>query len=150
MAKSQVTFNKREKEKKRLSKRLEKQLKKEDRKANSSGGGLENMLAFVDENGVISDTPQDPSTKMKIKAENIEVSVPKKEREEVPEFHKGKVEFYNDSKGFGFIKENGTQEKYFFHVNGLIDEVYENDQVEFMVERGLRGLNAVNVKKYKA
>ena len=147
MAKSQVTFNKREKEKKRLSKRLEKQNKKEERKANAQGGGLENMLAFVNEYGVISDTPPDPAHKTKVKAENIEISVPKKEKEEKPLFRLGKVEFFNESKGFGFIKELNSPEKYFVHINGTLERIEENDTVEFEIERGARGMNAVNVRK---
>ncbi len=147
MAKSQVTFNKREKEKKRLSKRREKQSKKEERKANAPGGGLENMLAFVDEYGVISDTPSDPANKAKIKAENIEISVPKKEKEEKPAVREGRVEFFNESKGFGFIKELNSPEKYFVHINGTLERIEENDIVEFEIERGARGMNAFNVKK---
>lgn len=148
MAKSQVTFNKREKEKKRLSKRVEKQQKKEDRKATAQGGGLENMLAFVDENGMITDTPPDPTKKIKVKAENIEVSIPKREREEKPALRKGRVEFFNSSKGFGFIKELDTQEKFFVHVHGLLEDITENNIVSFEIERGIRGMNAFNVKKW--
>lgn len=149
MAKSQITFNKREKEKKRFSKRLEKQKRKEERKANSSGGGLDNMIAFVDEYGVISDTPPDPTKKKKVKAENIEVSIPKKEKEDVPTLRKGRVEFFNESKGFGFIKELDSVEKFFVHVNGLLEEIVENNIVEFEVERGPKGMNAFNVRKWK-
>jgi len=148
MAKSQVTFNKREKEKKRLSKRVEKQQKKEERKANSQGGGLENMLAFVDENGVISNTPPDPSKKTVIKAESIEVSIPKRGKEEQPPIRKGRVEFFNESKGFGFIKELESQEKFFVHINGLLEEIKENNIVSFDIERGARGMNAINVRKW--
>ena len=79
MGKSQETYNKKEKEKKRLKKRQDKLAKKEERKANSDGGGLENMMAYVDENGMIVDTPPDPAKKTKIKASNIELGVPKKE-----------------------------------------------------------------------
>jgi len=149
MAKSQVTFNKREKEKKRFSKRLEKQKKKENRKANSPGGGLDNMIAFVDEYGKITDTPPDPTKKSKIKAENIEVSIPKREKEEVPALRKGRVEFFNDSKGFGFIKELNSMDKFFVHVNGLLEDIVENNIVEFEVERGPKGMNAFNVRKWK-
>ena len=60
MASSQETFSKREKEKKRLKKRVDKQAKLADRKANSPGGGLDNMMAYVDENGRITDTPPNP------------------------------------------------------------------------------------------
>jgi len=147
MGKSQETYNKKEKEKKRLKKRQDKLAKREERKANSDGGGLENMMAYVDENGMIVDTPPDPAKKTKIKASNIELGVPKKEESDEPTEKQGKVAFYNDSKGYGFINDLNSQEKYFFHVNGLIDEVTENDKVTFEVERGLKGMNAVRVKK---
>lgn len=147
MAKSQDTFNKKEKEKKRLKKRQEKNLKKEDRKSNSSGGELENMLAYVDENGNLTDTPPDPSKKRKVNASSIEISVPRREEEEIDPIRTGRIDFFNDSKGFGFIKEKDTQEKYFVHVNGLLEDVREGDNVIFELERGLKGLNAVRVKK---
>jgi len=147
MAKSQDTFNKKEKEKKRLKKRKEKNEKREDRKSNSTGGELENMLAYVDENGNLTDTPPDPTKKRKIIASSIEISVPRREEEEIDPIRKGRIEFFNDSKGFGFIKENETQEKYFVHINGLLDDVKEGDNVVFELERGLKGLNAVRVKK---
>jgi cold shock CspA family protein len=145
MAKSQETFSKKEKEKKRLKKRQEKLAKKEERKSNSTGGDLENMLAYVDEFGQISDTPPDPSKKTKVDADTIEIGVPKKE--EGPAIRQGKVEFFNDQKGFGFIKENNSNEKFFVHVNGLIDQIKENDNVEFELERGMKGMDAVRVKK---
>ncbi|HAQ71897.1 cold shock domain-containing protein [Salibacteraceae bacterium] len=149
MARSQETFNKKEKEKKRLKKKQDKLLKKEERKSNSSGGGLDNMIAWVDENGQIVDEQPDPTKKkVEIDIESIEVSVPKKEAEEaMPAERKGKVEFFNDSKGFGFIKETDTQEKYFVHVSELIDNIQEGDSVEFEVERGPKGMNAVRVKR---
>ena len=147
MAKSQDTFNKKEKEKKRLKKRQEKNVKREDRKSNSTGGDLENMLAYVDENGNLTDTPPDPSKKRKVNASSIEISVPRREEEEIDPIRQGRIEFFNDSKGFGFIKEKDTQEKYFVHVNGLLEDVREGDNVIFELERGLKGLNAVRVKK---
>ncbi len=58
----------------------------------------------------------------------------------------GKVKFFNESKGFGFIKENNSEVEYFVHVTGLIDRIGENDEVTFDVEMGKKGLNAVNVK----
>jgi CspA family cold shock protein len=59
---------------------------------------------------------------------------------------KGTVKFFNDSKGFGFIKSNTSNEDIFVHVSGLIDEIRENDEVSFEVEQGRKGPNAVNVK----
>ncbi|MBR9832708.1 cold-shock protein [Acidiluteibacter ferrifornacis] len=151
MAKSQQTYNKKEKEKARLKKREEKAKKREERKANSEGGGLENMLAYVDENGMITDTPPDPlKKKTVIKAENIEIGVPRRaEEDEEPTERTGKVAFFNDSKGFGFINDLDTQEKFFVHVNGLMEPIQENDKVTFELERGLKGMNAVNVKIIK-
>ncbi len=58
----------------------------------------------------------------------------------------GTVKFFNETKGFGFIKENGTEKEYFVHVTGLIDEIRENDEVTFDLKEGKKGLNAVNVK----
>jgi cold shock CspA family protein len=147
MAGSQETFNKKDKEKKRLKKRLDKQQKLADRKANSQRGGLENMIAYVDENGNITDTPPNPSNRKKIDAQSIEIGVPKREKEEATSIRKGRVDFFDSSKGFGFIKDIDTQERYFVHVNGLTEEIKESDIVTFEIERGLKGMNAVGVKK---
>ena len=59
---------------------------------------------------------------------------------------KGTVKFFNDSKGFGFITEEGSNTEHFVHISGLIDEIREGDNVEFDLEEGRKGLNAVNVK----
>ena len=59
---------------------------------------------------------------------------------------KGTVQFFNDSKGFGFITEEGSNKEHFVHISGLIDEIREGDEVEFDLEEGKKGLNAVNVK----
>ena len=58
----------------------------------------------------------------------------------------GKVKFFNDAKGFGFIKDDNDDKEYFVHVTGLIDEIRENDEVRFELQEGKKGLNAVNVK----
>lgn len=59
---------------------------------------------------------------------------------------KGTVKFFNESKGFGFILDNETQQDYFVHISGLIDEIIEGDEVEFDLQEGRKGLNAVEVK----
>lgn len=145
MAGSQETFGKKEREKKRLKKKKDKQLKKEERKAN----GQESMFVYVDEFGQLTDTPPDPANKIKVDASSIEIGIPKKEdREEEEVADKvGKVSFFDTSKGFGFILDTNSQEKYFVHVSGLIDQIAENDKVTFELERGLKGMNAVRVKK---
>ena len=149
MGKSQETFGKKEKEKKRIKKRKDKLVKKEERKANSSGGDFESMIAYVDEYGRITDTPPDPSKKEKINASSIEIGVHRKKHEIVPTDHKGKVAYFDSSKGYGFIVDNDSQEKYFVHVSGLMEEVKENDKVTFELERGMKGMNAVRVAKVK-
>ena len=59
---------------------------------------------------------------------------------------KGTVKFFNDTKGFGFITEEGSGKEHFVHISGLIDEIREGDEVEFDLTEGKKGLNAVNVK----
>ncbi len=59
---------------------------------------------------------------------------------------KGKVKFFNESKGFGFIAEEDSENEYFVHISGLIDEIHEDDVVEFELTEGKKGLNAINVK----
>ncbi len=58
----------------------------------------------------------------------------------------GKVKFFNDTKGFGFITETETGNEYFVHVSGLVDRINENDEVTFELQEGRKGMNAVNVK----
>jgi CspA family cold shock protein len=60
--------------------------------------------------------------------------------------NKGTVKFYNESKGFGFIKDNNSSKEYFVHSSGLKDNIGEGDEVTFDLEEGKKGLNAVNVK----
>ena len=59
---------------------------------------------------------------------------------------KGTVKFFNSTKGFGFVVDEDSKEEYFVHVSGLIDEINEGDSVEFELQEGRKGLNAVNVK----
>ena len=63
---------------------------------------------------------------------------------------KGKVKFFNESKGFGFIVEDGSETEYFVHVTGLIDKINEGDDVEYDLKDGKKGLNAINVKLVEA
>jgi cold shock CspA family protein len=145
MARPQETFNKKEKEKLKLKKKQEKQLKKDARKAS---GKTDDMFVYVDENGHLTSTPPDPSKKIVIEAEDIEIGIPKKEDvEEVPTDRKGTVDYFDTSKGFGFIKEVDSNDKFFFHVSSLIDEVKEGNLVTYELEKGPKGMNAVRVKK---
>jgi len=149
MAKSQQTFNKSEKEKKRLKKREDKRKKMEARKLEKQEGGKSGIeFAYVDHNGHLVDTPPDPSKKIKVKAKNIEVSIPKtleSDKEQIDPVRNGTVSFFDSSKGFGFIVDSENQEKYFTHVSGLIDEITEGNKVSFELEKGMKGMNAVKV-----
>ena len=58
----------------------------------------------------------------------------------------GKVKFFNETKGFGFIKDSESGNEYFVHVSGLVDQIKEDDEVTFELQQGKKGLNAVNVK----
>jgi cold shock CspA family protein len=148
MAKSQQTWNKKEREKKKQKDKQDKAEKMQERKA--SGGGskrMEDMMAYIDENGNIVDSPPDPSKKREYNIEDIVIGVPKHEATDPADLlRKGVVSFFNESKGYGFIRDLQTGESVFVHINGLIDPVKENSRVVFETERGPRGMNAVRVK----
>src|SRR5881394_317909 len=140
------TWNKKEREKKKQQSKKEKAERKQERKdINKEGKSLDDMLAYIDENGNISSTPPDPRKMRKVKLEDIEIGVPK-QQEMDPEdlIRKGTVTFFNQSKGYGFIKDIETQQSVFVHINGLKDPVQENSKVIFEVEMGPKGANAVN------
>lgn len=149
MARSQATFGKKENEKKRLKKRMDKAERKEERQANAkNGGNLDEMLAYVDEDGNITSTPPDPTRKKKeIKVEDITLGARKQEEEDPADLiRQGTVSFFNESKGYGFIKDQKSGESIFVHANGLIDQIKENSKVTFETEMGQKGLNAVRVR----
>jgi cold shock CspA family protein len=149
MGKSQETFSKKEKEKKRLQKRQEKQEKKEERQSNArNGNNLDQMMAYLDENGNITSTPPDPSKKRIINAEDIQIGVPKHEIIDDTELERtGVITMFNESKGYGFIKDSKTGESVFVHINALKDRVRESDKVSFQVEMTHKGKSATDVKK---
>ena len=142
------TFSKKEKEKKRLQKRKEKEQRKAERKANAkSGQSLEDMMAYVDENGNISDTPPDPSKKKVIKESDIVLGSRNVEGMNTNPVRKGRITYFNTAKGYGFIKDILTQESIFVHMNALSTPVKENDMVSFETENSVKGLSAISVKK---
>ena len=151
MGRSQETSNKKEKEKKKLKKKQEKELKKKERKANSEKGkSFEDMLAYVDEYGNLTSTPPDPANKIEINPEDIQINVTKREDvEPIDPVRKGTVTYFNDSKGYGFIKDHDSQDSIFVHINGTEEEIREGDKVTFETEMGQKGLNAVKVKLLK-
>src|SRR5436190_17798840 len=124
MARPQETFNKKELEKRRLQKRKEKEQRKEQRKAESKEGKtLDDMIAYVDEYGNLTSTPPDPTKKrssvkegdIEIGARNAGTSV--NAAGQGP--RTGKVSFFNNSKGFGLIKDSASGDSIFVHMNNL-------------------------------
>ena len=142
MAGSQ-TFGKRENEKKKQAKRLEKQKRKEERQAGGTSSH-EDMIAWVDERGNIVDTPPEQRDKREVKLEDVAIATPKKDDAE-PEPLKGRVEYFNADKGYGFVKDLASAEKYFFHISSAPAGIVEGNIVTFELERGTRGLNAVRI-----
>lgn len=150
MARPQETFNKKELQKKRAQKKKEKEERKQERKANAkSAPSLDDMLAYVDEFGNISSTPPDPLKKKSvIHVEDI-VTGSRNEGGTRMSVRKGKVSFFNASKGFGFIIDSESGDRVFVHMNGLKTAISENDVVSFETERGPKGLQAKDVKVIK-
>ena len=150
MARGRETFNKKEQEKKRLKKKKEKEQKKEERKANSDKGKrLEDLFVYVDEYGNLVSTPPDPRKKQEVKLDDIRINTAKKEAvDPATLIRKGTVTFFNDSKGFGFIRDHESQESVFVHVNSVEGPIRESDKVTFETEKGPKGLNAIRVKVY--
>ncbi|MFP5470522.1 MAG: cold-shock protein [Bacteroidia bacterium] len=147
MGKSQETFSKKEKEKKKQQKKKEKLLKKQERKENNSKGkSFEDMLAYVDENGVITSTPPDPKKKKSFKAEDIQIGVSKQTDNPEDLLRVGTVTHYNDAKGYGFIRDHQSNDSVFVHANELDQPIKEGDKVTFETERSQKGLNAIRVK----
>ncbi|HEX4375120.1 MAG TPA: cold shock domain-containing protein [Puia sp.] len=133
----------------KIKQRQDKAQKMQERKENvQKGKSLDSMLAYVDENGNLSSTPPDRRKKVEIRVEDIEIGVPKYTPPTAEELMRsGKITFFNHDKGFGFIKDQLSQESVFVHVNNLAGGVVkENDKVSFEIEMGPRGANAVNVK----
>jgi len=151
MAKSEKSYSKDEKEKQRQKKREEKQKRKERRQAeaNARDQAPDIDFVYVDKDGNLTSTPPDPDDREEVNAEDIVLGIPKQEEGERKAFdpvHTGVVEFFDTSKGFGFIMDDNDHQKYFCHVSDLIDTIEENDKVEYELEKGRKGMKAVRVQ----
>lgn len=147
MGRSRETYNKKEVRTKKEKKRKAKAQRREERKENAGKSNLDDMIAYVDENGNLTDTPPDPSDKTEIDPNDIDISIPK--NEDLPEeelIRKGVVTFYNDDKGFGFIKDKQSNASVFFHVKNTKEPIKENNIVTFQTEKGPKGPVAVDVE----
>lgn len=152
MGKSQESFSKKEREKKRRKKKQEKRERQEQRKLAKAEEGkktFEDMISYVDEDGNLTSTPPDPKKKRVIKAEDIIVGVPPSEKTHEDPIRTGRVKFFNDEKGYGFIIDDDNQQSVFVHANDLAEPVKDNDKVTFEVEKGIKGPAAVRVKILK-
>jgi cold shock CspA family protein len=151
MGRSQETYQKKEVRNKKEKKRKDKEKKRLARKEEGKKSSLDDMIAYVDENGMITSTPPDPEKKKKeVKLEDIEIGIPKREPGNPDDFiRKGIVKFFSEDKGYGFIKDMNSQESIFVHINNVEGPIKENNKVSFEVEKGPKGLTAVRVKLFK-
>jgi cold shock CspA family protein len=149
MGRSQETSNKKEvknkKDKKRKDKAKKKLIKKEAGKSS-----FDDMIAYVDEYGRISSTPPDPDKKILVEATGIELGATKNDSSQKTDYiRKGVVTFFNDSKGFGFIRDMESKQSVFVHINNLLEDIKENNIVSFEIGKGPKGLTALKVKLFK-
>ena len=142
-----ISNNKREVEKKKVQKKKDKLRRKEERQKNGPNS-FDDMIAYVDENGNLCDTPPSLDNIEEVDADSIEVSVRKQEdtRDEPKE---GYVDFFNADKGFGFIQQKDSNLQFFFHISNAPSDIKMGDRVTFDLERGEKGMNAVNILHIK-
>jgi cold shock CspA family protein len=140
------TPKKKDREKRRQQERNVKAEKMQQRRENATKKSFEEMIAYLDENGNLTSQPPDPRKKIEVKLEDIQISVPEYVPHEEESARTGKVTFFNNAKGFGFIKDHASQESIFVHVHNVESAITENDQVSFEIEQGQRGPAAVKVK----
>ncbi|MBK8504594.1 MAG: cold shock domain-containing protein [Saprospiraceae bacterium] len=149
MAKSQQSFNKKEREKKQKKRRQEKLERREQRKVEKEEQGkltLEEQFSYVDEDGNLTSTPPDPTKRRKIKAEDIILDNSPNTDPVAIEEHFGMVKFFNQEKGFGFIIDSQSGDSVFAHSSNIATTIKENDKVSFILEMGPKGTVATRVK----
>ena len=141
------SFGKKDVRSKQLQKRKDKEKRREEKKERGKSKSFDDMLAWVDENGRICSEPTSSEKKPEVKAENIEVSIPKGGIIKKEAVIKGKIINYDVTKGFGFINSMQLNDSVFFHINECSWDVKTGDKVEFEKEKGQKGLKAFNIKK---
>lgn len=150
MGRSQESFHKKEVRKNKEKKRKDKEKKRLAKKDEGKSGSLDDLIAYVDEHGMITDTPPDPQEKEETKLEDIEISVPKQaDKEDYDPVRTGVITFFNDSKGYGFIRDLESQQSVFVHINNVAGEIAEGNKVSFEVEMGPKGPAAINVTQIR-
>jgi cold shock CspA family protein len=150
MGRSQETFGKKEVKKRQEQKRKVKEQKRSKKKTEGKRTNFDDMIAYVDEYGMITSTPPDPDKKSIVIAENIELKITKNKPDSVPDYvRKGVVLYFDESKGYGFIRDMESNLKVFVHANNLLEPIKENNIVVFESSKGPKGISASKVKLYK-
>ena len=130
MGRSEETLGKKEVRNRKEKKRIEKEKKRAIKKSEGKKSSFEEMIAYVDEFGMITSTPPDPDKKTIIAAESIELKITKNKPVTASNFvRKGVVTFFNESKGFGFIRDLESNQRIFVHANNLLEPLKENNVV---------------------
>jgi cold shock CspA family protein len=150
MSRSQESFGKKEVRKKQEKKRKEKEEKRAKKKSEGKRNSFDDMIAYVDEFGMITSTPPDPDKKTVVIAEDIELKVTKNKPDASSDFvRKGVVTFFSESKGYGFIRDLNTNQSIFVHANSLLESIKENNIVVFEIGKGTKGPAAMKVRLFK-
>ncbi len=142
-----TSWNKKERENKKRDERKKKAEKRQERKENAGKTkSLDDMMAYLDENGNLTSTPPDGKIKADINLDDIVIGVPK-QRELTPEElrRKGVITYFNSAKGFGFIEDSGNKQRVFVHQSSINQQLQEGLNVTFEVEKGQKGLVAVDI-----
>ena len=140
-------FSKRDREKKKQHARKEKEEKKRERKESTrNGNSLADMMAYIDENGNLTSIPQDPKRKLDFSINEIQISAPKAtELNSTDEYEEGIVTFFNEEKGYGFIREAKTKQSIFVHNKQLLMPIKIDNKVRFLITKGIKGPEAIEV-----
>lgn len=147
MGRSKETYNKKEVRKKQEKKRKDKEARKLARKENANKLDNQDMIAYVDEFGNILSEPPDVSQKKDVKLEDIEISIPKGSEQTAEDYLKiGVVTFFNEQKGYGFIREQESKQNVFVHSKDIDGKIKEGNKVVFELGSGPRGPIATDVK----
>ncbi len=150
MGRSQETSSKKEVRTRNEKKRKEKEQKRAKKRIEGKKNSFDDMIAYVDEFGKITSTPPDPEKKTIVDAESIELTATKNNSQNAPDFvRKGVVTFFNESKGYGFIRDLESQQSVFVHVNEMLEPIKENNLVVFEIGKGPKGPSALKVRLFK-
>jgi len=145
MGRSSETYGKKDVKKKQEKRRKDKEARKQERKEQGKKS-FDDMIAYVDEHGRIVETPPDLSQKEEIEVEDIEIGIPKADSRVNTKLRRGRVNTFDESKGFGFISDSGSRDSIFVHANDCIEPIATGAQVEYETEKGPKGLKAIKVK----